>query len=73
MRADGTYFVVQQLLEGETLRERTARERLMKIADEIDDPHWRRSFLENVPENARTMRFAAKWGLGDAEDDTAVR
>ncbi|HLM73915.1 MAG TPA: hypothetical protein VK459_14515 [Polyangiaceae bacterium] len=65
--------MVQQLLEGETLRERTARERLMKIADEIDDPHWRRSFLENVPENARTMRFAAKWGLGDAEDDTAVR
>jgi tetratricopeptide (TPR) repeat protein len=50
-----------------------ARERLMRIADEIDDPHWRRSFLENVPENARTMRFAAKWGLGDAEDDTAVR
>jgi serine/threonine protein kinase len=50
-----------------------ARERLLKAADEIDDPHWRRSFLENVPENARTMRFAAKWGLGDAEDDTAVR
>lgn len=50
-----------------------ARERLLKIADEIDDHPWRKSFLENVPENARTMRFAAKWGLGDVDDDTAVR
>jgi hypothetical protein len=54
-------------------RVKAAEERLVKIANEINDPHWRRSFLENVPENARTMRFAAKWGQDDADDDTAVR
>ena len=33
-----------------------ARERLLDRAARIRDPGDRRSFLENVPENARTMR-----------------
>jgi serine/threonine protein kinase/tetratricopeptide (TPR) repeat protein len=60
--------------QGEAIKRiKEARERLLKIADEIDEPHWRRSFLEKVPENARTMRLAAEWELRDAEDDTAIR
>ena len=54
-------------------RIKAARDRLLKIAEEINDLRWRQSFLENVPENARTLRFASKWALSEAEDDTAIR
>jgi tetratricopeptide (TPR) repeat protein len=35
-----------------------ARARLLERAERIKDPAWRRSFLDRVPENARTMRGA---------------
>jgi tetratricopeptide (TPR) repeat protein len=38
-----------------------ARSRLMKRAHKITDPAWRRSFLEGVPENARTLELADAW------------
>ncbi|MDI3281804.1 serine/threonine-protein kinase [Polyangium sp. 15x6] len=41
-----------------------ARRRLLKRADRISDPRWRQSFLEQVPDNARVMEFAAIW-LGE--------
>jgi eukaryotic-like serine/threonine-protein kinase len=40
-----------------------ARARLLAIADKIPDPAYRASFLEHVPENARTLALAA-W-VGD--------
>ena len=42
-----------------------ARTRLLAIADQIADPDHRQSFLEAVPENARTLALALAW-LGDA-------
>jgi tetratricopeptide (TPR) repeat protein len=41
-----------------------ARARLLAIADKITDPAYRASFLERVPENARTLALAHIW-LGD--------
>jgi eukaryotic-like serine/threonine-protein kinase len=41
-----------------------ARTDLLGRADQIDDPAYRRSFLENVPENARTLARARQW-LGE--------
>jgi len=41
-----------------------ARRQLHTIADLIADPGYRASFLEAVPENARTLELAAAW-LGD--------
>ncbi len=38
-----------------------ARARLLACAAAIEDPAVRRSFLERVPENARTMQLAAQW------------
>ncbi|APR80915.1 Adenylate cyclase [Minicystis rosea] len=38
-----------------------ARDRLLVIASTIDHAGYRRSFLENVPENARTMALAHAW------------
>jgi tetratricopeptide (TPR) repeat protein len=38
-----------------------ARARLLDSADRIGDEDWRRSFLENVPENARTLALARHW------------
>jgi tetratricopeptide (TPR) repeat protein len=35
-----------------------ARERLLARAAKITDPEWRTSFLENLPENARTLAVA---------------
>jgi hypothetical protein len=37
---------------------------LFAIADRIADPDYKTSFLENVPENARTLALARAW-LGD--------
>jgi tetratricopeptide (TPR) repeat protein len=42
-----------------------ARTRLLAIADRIAEPSYRTSFLEDVPENARTLMLARAW-LGDA-------
>jgi hypothetical protein len=38
-----------------------ARARLSAIADKIPDLEYRRSFLEGVPENARTLDLARAW------------
>jgi eukaryotic-like serine/threonine-protein kinase len=38
-----------------------ARARLREITDRIPDPAYRRSFLEDVPENARTIELAHAW------------
>jgi hypothetical protein len=38
-----------------------AREYLRAIADKIADPSYRASFLEQVPENARTLALARAW------------
>jgi hypothetical protein len=38
-----------------------ARERIQSMAAKIKERAWTRSFLENVPENALTLRLAAEW------------
>ncbi len=43
-----------------------ARARLLAIADRISDPDYRASFLEQVPENARTLALASAWPGGPA-------
>jgi tetratricopeptide (TPR) repeat protein len=42
-----------------------ARARLLATADQITDPDYKASFLERVPENARTLALADTW-LGDS-------
>lgn len=42
----------------------TARDRLRERAAKIGDPVLRRSFLENVADNARTLEFARAWTAG---------
>jgi hypothetical protein len=42
-----------------------ARTRLFTIADRIASPDYKQSFLETVPENARTLALARAW-LGEA-------
>jgi eukaryotic-like serine/threonine-protein kinase len=39
---------------------RRARERLLERAARISDLEWRRSFVDNIPENARTLELAAQ-------------
>ncbi|HWU88329.1 MAG TPA: hypothetical protein VN253_13680 [Kofleriaceae bacterium] len=41
-----------------------ARARLIAVADKIPDPEYQRSFLETVPEHARTLALARAW-LGE--------
>jgi eukaryotic-like serine/threonine-protein kinase len=38
-----------------------ARARLLANAEKIGDPVYRKTFLENVPENARTLELARTW------------
>jgi eukaryotic-like serine/threonine-protein kinase len=38
-----------------------ARAHLLAMTDKIPDPDYRQSFLENVPENARTLALARDW------------
>jgi tetratricopeptide (TPR) repeat protein len=38
-----------------------AKSHLLSQSDKISSSHWRQSFLENVPENARTMSLARQW------------
>ena len=40
-----------------------ARRRLLERADRINDPRLRRSFLDHIPENARTLALAARYKL----------
>jgi eukaryotic-like serine/threonine-protein kinase len=46
-----------------------ARPELLARADQIDDPAYRKTFLENVPENARTLARARQW-LGEEAAST---
>jgi hypothetical protein len=46
----------------------SAREYLHAIARRIDDPAYRQSFLERVPENARILALARAW-LGEPAPD----
>ncbi|HEX7837055.1 MAG TPA: hypothetical protein VF469_06300, partial [Kofleriaceae bacterium] len=43
-----------------------ARAYLRAVADKIADPGYRVSFLEQVPENARTLALASAW-LGESD------
>jgi len=45
------------------LEARRARERVKARAAKITDASWRASFLENLPENAATIAFAAQLGV----------
>jgi tetratricopeptide (TPR) repeat protein len=40
---------------------RVAREHLLATAERILDPDYKKSFLEEVPENARTLALASTW------------
>jgi ATP/maltotriose-dependent transcriptional regulator MalT len=42
----------------------SASDRLLAIVAKIDDPAYRKSFLEDVPENRRTLELARQW-LGE--------
>ena len=44
-----------------------ARERVLRIAASIPEPAYRKSFLESVPENARTLLLANQW-IGPTAD-----
>jgi hypothetical protein len=44
---------------------RKARSSLLAQACAMDDCQLRQCFLENVPENARTIALANLWGVGD--------
>jgi hypothetical protein len=46
-----------------------ARNRLHRIATRIPDPGYQRSFLEGVPENARTLELSRAW-LDESLPDT---
>ncbi len=53
---------------GETVAARSAivaaRARLLARASKVSDPARRATFLENIPENARTLTLAREWDLG---------
>ena len=43
-----------------------SRAQILARADKISDPSWRRSYLESIPEHARTLALASAWlGGGD--------
>jgi 2-methylisocitrate lyase-like PEP mutase family enzyme len=46
-----------------------ARAYLLAVADKIADPGYRASFLEQVPENARTLALASAWLGAPASPD----
>ena len=41
----------------------TARARILERAEMISSGEWRRSFLERVDENAKTLELARIWGV----------
>jgi serine/threonine protein kinase/tetratricopeptide (TPR) repeat protein len=59
LHATGTHDAARRVIA-------EARTRLLTIAGKIADPSYRTSFLEHVPENARTLTLARAW-----LDDTA--
>jgi hypothetical protein len=46
--------------EAGTAATRAAADRLLERAAKISDPAWRASFLENIPEHARTIELARR-------------
>jgi hypothetical protein len=58
LHATGAHDAARRAIAG-------ARSRLFAIAGKIAGPSYRTSFLEDVPENARTLTLARAW-LGDA-------
>jgi tetratricopeptide (TPR) repeat protein len=54
LRAEGRENEARRAIE-------EAREHLLSIAAIIMDSGYRQSFLENVPENARTIGYARRW------------
>jgi tetratricopeptide (TPR) repeat protein len=57
LHATGAHDAARRAIAG-------ARARLSTIADKIADPAYKTSFLEDVPENARTLALAHAW-LGE--------
>ena len=57
LHATGAHDAARRAIAG-------AREHLLAIAGKIADPDYKASFLERVPENARTLALADAW-LGD--------
>ena len=54
--------------EGARAAIRAARARVLERAAKITDPAWRTSFLENLPDNARTLELAAELLLAPTAD-----
>jgi hypothetical protein len=54
LHATGAHDAARRVIAG-------ARARLLAVADKIVDPAYRTSFLESVPENARTFALARAW------------
>jgi tetratricopeptide (TPR) repeat protein len=50
-----------------------ARARLLERAASIEQPRWRRTFLENVPEHASTLALADEWRAGEAVHPATTR
>ena len=50
---------------------RDARARILTIASRIADPPRREGYLENIPENARTLRLAREWLDQPSEEPTS--
>ena len=48
-----------------------ARANLQLRADQIEDPDWRRGFMEDVVENRRILQLADAWGATDTVDRVA--
>jgi eukaryotic-like serine/threonine-protein kinase len=83
LRAFGFKGAFARLIRAEALRaagsaERAraaitdARDRLLANAAKIGDPAYQKTFLENGPENARTLALARAW-LGEGEGEDARR
>jgi len=54
LRATGAYDAARHAIA-------EARARLLTIAERITDPAYQKSFLEDVPENVRTLALARAW------------
>src|SRR5262249_37315067 len=58
LRATGKLAESRAEIEG-------ARAQLLARGDRIQDPQWRKSFLESVADNARVLDLAAHWTDGE--------
>ena len=59
-------------LEGAGAAVEVARRRLLLRAARISDSAWRASFLEAVPEHARTFELASRWLEADVAAATVA-